>query len=49
MMSEYTIRVILPNGSFNNVVIRAASPGAALSQAAAFGRVSGILESRYVQ
>ena len=49
MMSEYTIRVILTNGLFNNVVIRAISPGVALAQARAFGRVAGILESRYVQ
>jgi len=45
-MTEYTIRVILPSGAFNNVVIRAISPGIALEQARAFGRVSGILESR---
>lgn len=47
-MSEYTIRVVLPNGAFNNVVIRAISPGIALEQAKAFGRVAGILESRSV-
>ena len=48
MMSEYTIRVVLPSGAFNNVVIRAISPAIAMQQAAAFGRVAGILESRYV-
>ena len=49
MMYENTIRVILPSGAFNTVVIRAASPGIALEQAKAFGRVAGILESRHLQ
>ena len=47
-MSEYVIRVRLPNGTFNEVTIRAASYGIAKSQASAFGEVMGMIESRSV-
>jgi hypothetical protein len=48
MISEYIIRVRLPNSVITEVAIRAVSYSAAASQASAFGEVLGLLESRYI-
>lgn len=48
MLTEYTIRVKLPNGMLNEVRIQAVSYGIAKAQAAAYGTVCGCLSSRNV-
>lgn len=48
MLSEYTIRVRLPNGMLNEVRIQAISYGIAKAQAEAFGEVLGCIDSRYL-
>lgn len=48
MMSEYTIRVRTPAGLITEVRIQALSYGIASAQAAAYGTVLGLLESRYI-
>lgn len=45
-MSEYTIQVKLPNGSFVLVKITAPSPAQAMSLAGAYGQAIAINESR---
>ena len=48
MLSEYTIRVRLPNGMLNEVRIQAMSYGIAKAQAEAYGQVLGCLSSRNI-
>lgn len=45
-MTTYVIRVRTPGGFLNEVSIRALSYAHAASQAAAFGQVCGLIESR---
>lgn len=45
-MTEYTISVKLPNGSFTLVKITAHNPAVAMSQASAYGQAVAITESR---
>lgn len=48
MLTEYTIRVKLPNGALTEVRIVAQSQTIAEAQAQAYGQVCGCLSSRYV-